>query len=81
MRLSSHWEQLRGFGPGINFQQTEAVSVSAGQQAAGARCQDVCSYFPKTKIRVQTFSAATQRYSRVQEERERFSSYSAAQTA
>lgn len=50
---------LRGFGPRIDFQQTEAVSVRAGRQAAGARCQDVCSYFPQTKIRLWTFSTAT----------------------
>lgn len=40
---------LRGFGTGIDFQQTEAVE-RAGRQAAGARCQDVCSYFHLLKL-------------------------------
>lgn len=40
---------LRGFGTGIDFQQTEAVE-RAGRQAAGARCQDVCSYFLLLKL-------------------------------
>lgn len=29
--------------------------MSAGRQAAGARCQNVCSYFSQTKIRPRTF--------------------------
>lgn len=47
---------LKGFGPEIDFQQTEAVCVMVGRQAAGAGCQDVCSYFPQSKIRPRTFS-------------------------
>lgn len=40
---------LRGFGTGIDFQQTEAVE-RAGRQAAGAWCQGVCSYFHLLKL-------------------------------
>lgn len=56
---------LRGFWSRIDFHQTEAVCESAGRQAAGARCQDVCSYFPLSKIRAWTFSSVTQRYSTI----------------
>lgn len=38
-----------GFGSGIDFQQTEAVE-RAGRQAAGAQCQDSCSYFHQLKL-------------------------------
>lgn len=50
--------------------------MSAGQQAAGVRCQNVCSYFPQTKIRLWTFSTVTQTYSNIQAERKQFSSHS-----
>lgn len=40
---------LKGFGTGIDFQQTEAVE-RAGWQAAGAPCQGVCSYFHRLKL-------------------------------
>lgn len=40
---------LRGFGTGIDFQQTEAVERT-GRQAAGAQCQGIRSYFHLLKL-------------------------------
>lgn len=48
---------LRGFWSQIDFQQTAAVCAIAGQQAAGAWCQDVCLCL---KL-VWPFSSVTQR--------------------
>lgn len=42
---------LKGFVLQIDFHETGAVCVSAGQQAAGAGCQRVCSYFLQSKFR------------------------------
>lgn len=46
--------------PRIDFQQTEVVSVSGRHHAAGAHCQNVSSYFPQTKFRLQTLSSVNQ---------------------
>lgn len=48
---------LRGFGTGIEFQQTEAVE-QAGRQAAGARCPGLCSYFHLLKLEPGPFPAS-----------------------
>lgn len=49
---------LRGFGTGIDFQQTEAVE-RAGRQAAGVCCQGLCSYFQLLKLEPGPFSVSS----------------------